>query len=74
MTWIGVRPGRKIAMEDRAEVLAISGKGLKGDRYSGGGKRQLTLIQEEHLFAIGSILGRDPIDPTLTRRNLVVKG
>lgn len=74
VTWIGVRPGRRMEMEHRSEVLATAGKGLQGDRYSGGGKRQVTLIQEEHLHAVGSILGRETIDPRLTRRNLVVKG
>ncbi|MBT1685179.1 MOSC domain-containing protein, partial [Dawidia soli] len=37
-------------------------------------RRQATLIQAEHLQAIGSYLGQDPIDPKLTRRNIVVRG
>jgi MOSC domain-containing protein YiiM len=47
-----------------------------GDRFRGrpDSKRQVTLIQAEHLAAVGSMLGRDAIDPALTRRNIVVKG
>ncbi len=57
------------------EVLATAGRGLDGDRYAGGGKRQLTLIQEEHLYAVGFNFGSsNMIDPALTRRNVVVKG
>ncbi|RYY77354.1 MAG: MOSC domain-containing protein [Gammaproteobacteria bacterium] len=56
-----------------ASVEAIAGKGLTGDRYaSKNGKRQVTLIQGEHLFAIASLLGRENIEPELLRRNIVV--
>jgi MOSC domain-containing protein YiiM len=56
-------------------VEAIAGKGLEGDRYSSkNGKRQVTLIQGEHLTAIASLLGRDHVQPALLRRNLVVTG
>lgn len=49
--------------------------GLEGDHYSGGSrKRQVTLIQAEHLTAVASLLGKDKIDPLLTRRNLVISG
>lgn len=56
-------------------VEAIAGKGLAGDRYnSKNGKRQVTLIQGEHLLAIASLLGRNDVAPALLRRNLVVTG
>ena len=58
------------------EVDVEIGKGLVGDRYKGNAesKRQVTLIQAEHLIALGSLLGRPPTDPALLRRNIVVSG
>jgi MOSC domain-containing protein YiiM len=45
------------------------------DRYNNnGGARQVTLIQAEHLEAIASFLGKEKIEPGLTRRNIVVEG
>lgn len=74
LTWIGVRPARGAAMEVRAEVELVAGRGLTGDRATGGA-RGVSLIQEEHLDVLARLLGRDgPIDPALTRRNLVVAG
>jgi MOSC domain-containing protein YiiM len=50
--------------------------GLLGDRYQGraGGARQVTLVQAEHLAAIGAFLGLAPVLPERLRRNLVVSG
>lgn len=73
--WIGVRPARRAPMQTPAAVDATPEAGLAGDRYAkAGGKRQVTLIQAEHLAAVGSMLGSEPIDPGVTRRNLVVRG
>ena len=56
-------------------VMLDAAQGLVGDHYSGrSGKRQVTLIQYEHLVAVASILGIDLVDPLLTRRNIVVSG
>ncbi|HCH63990.1 MAG: MOSC domain-containing protein [Deltaproteobacteria bacterium] len=58
---------------DRLEV----GTGLATDHHSKrrpGGKRQVSLIQAEHLPAIAALSGHDHIDPALLRRNLVVSG
>lgn len=75
ITWIGIRPVRKAPMLQLQSVEAITGRGLKGDRYKSlNGKRQVTLIQGEHLGVIASLLGRDVIAPELLRRNLVVTG
>lgn len=50
--------------------------GLTGDHHalSGLSKRQVTLIQQEHLAVVGALLDRGPVDPALLRRNLVVSG
>lgn len=73
--WIGLRPERKAPIVSVISVEAIAGKGLTGDRYnSKNGKRQVTLIQGEHLTAIASLLGRDQLEPELLRRNIVVTG
>ncbi|MEO1204652.1 MAG: MOSC domain-containing protein, partial [Pseudomonadota bacterium] len=50
-------------------------EGLAGDRYSkADGDRQVTLIQGEHLDAVGSMLGEGSVDPARVRRNIVVRG
>ena len=74
--WIGLRPERRAPMVSVEQVKAIPGEGLEGDRFSGtiNSKRQVTLIQEEHLNAVASIMRKEHIDPDLTRRNIVVKG
>lgn len=73
--WVGVRPGRKEPVKRTSQVEAIAGKGLAGDRYKNkGGSRQVTIIQAEHLEAVGSFLHGGPVAPELTRRNLVVSG
>jgi MOSC domain-containing protein YiiM len=74
VAWIGVRPGRSEPVAVLATVEAIAGRGLAGDRYAGGGKRAVTLIQAEHLEALGRMLGTRAPDPGVLRRNLVVSG
>lgn len=70
--WIGVRPARRTEIVTLGDAM-ISADGLGGDR-SRAGKRAVTLIQQEHLAAIGSYLGQGPIAPDVLRRNLVVSG
>jgi MOSC domain-containing protein YiiM len=70
--WIGVRPARHSPVEQVAEVLASDG-GLLGDHY-GGGKREVTLIQAEHLAAVASLMEVPRVAPALVRRNIVVSG
>ncbi len=74
--WIGVRPRRGQAVEAVSHVQADLQTGLVGDRFSGkpGADRQVTLIQQEHLQAVASLLGIECVDPALTRRNIVVAG
>jgi MOSC domain-containing protein YiiM len=74
VAWIGVRPGRREPVRALDEVEAVAGRGLAGDRYAGGGKRAVTLIQAEHLAVLGKLLGGTAPDPALLRRNLVVSG
>ncbi|WOH38463.1 MOSC domain-containing protein [Thalassotalea fonticola] len=58
----------------QAEVKV--GEGLVKDRFTGisESKRQITLIQHEHLMAMASLLHQDEISANILRRNLVVKG
>lgn len=78
------KPGRVVLIQIRrkrlepvdrlAEVTAVAGVGLEGDRYSSkDGDRQVTLIQKEHLENASSFLGR-PVAADLVRRNIVVEG
>jgi len=74
VTWIGVRPARRADMSPVDAVEAIAGQGLAGDHYAHDGKRQVTLIQAEHLAAVAAFVGRPVLDPALLRRNIVVSG
>ncbi|MFT5276174.1 MAG: MOSC domain-containing protein YiiM [Saprospiraceae bacterium] len=73
--WIGLRPERRATIEVVQQVMALTESGLEGDRYAGSsGKRQVTLIQHEHLPVIAAVLGRTDCDPALLRRNISVSG
>jgi MOSC domain-containing protein YiiM len=63
-------------MRSVVEAQAAADRGLEGDRASGrpGGKRQVTLIQAEHLPLIAGFVGLPEVSPALVRRNLVVSG
>ena len=72
-----LRPARGAAARSATACDAIEGRGLQGDRTApgrGGGRRQVTLLQAEHLPVIASLLRRPAIDPSDLRRNLVVSG
>lgn len=71
---MGIRPARKVPLQIVAEVEAIQGKGLVGDRYQNHGSRQVTLIQQEHLVSVASYLKIPEVDFLLTRRNILVRG
>ena len=59
-----------------SEVTANPDTGLEGNHFkkSSTGKRQVTLIQHEHLDVVARILGKSEILPELLRRNIVVSG
>ena len=74
--WIGLRPERRGALKSVTEAEVVPGYGLEGDHFhgQGGGNRQVTLIQGEHLDAVGAFLRGPSADPSLARRNIVVRG
>ncbi len=76
LEWIGLRPARRVPLLAVNHVEVLADHGLVGDRSAqqAGGQRQVTLIQREHLDVVTALLGRDAVDPALTRRNLVVSG
>jgi MOSC domain-containing protein YiiM len=77
LEWIGLRPARRAELLAVPEAEVLTDSRLAGDHASPkpGGKRQLTLIQHEHLAAVAGFLGLDaPVAPGRLRRNLVVSG
>ena len=74
--WIGIRPERRAPLASVTQVEAIAGYGLAGDHYASksNGKRQVTLIQAEHLEAVAQILGKSEVLADAVRRNLVISG
>ena len=65
LEWIGIRPGKKQALTALKSVRIDQASGLEGDRFrrSVSGKRQVTLIQQEHLQVVANILSKSEIDP-----------
>jgi MOSC domain-containing protein YiiM len=77
LEWIGLREGHRGRVLPATSVEAIAGRGLAGDHRaarSSRSRREVTLIQAEHLPVIASLVGLDDLDPALLRRNLVVSG
>jgi MOSC domain-containing protein YiiM len=79
---IFLRPARHAAIDSVQNVTAEVGRGLVGDYRAehtprDSAKRQVTLIQAEHLPVIAALAGR-ALEPAelakLLRRNLVVRG
>jgi len=77
---IGLRSERRGEVISVEKTEAIEGLGLKGDhrtknkKVDARAKRQVTLIQEEHLPVVRSVTGVDALEPQQLRRNLVVSG
>ena len=74
--WIGIRPQRRAPLVAMTQVEAHAGVGLAGDHYASksDGKRQVTLIQAEHLEAVAKILGKSEVRAEWVRRNVLVSG
>lgn len=74
--WLGISPASRAAIERRESVCIVTG-GIEGDHHcrpKRASKRQVTLIQAEHLSVVAALLRRDRLDPELLRRNIVVSG
>ncbi|MEW4526176.1 MAG: MOSC domain-containing protein [Maioricimonas sp. JB045] len=77
LEWIGLSPARRADMTSVDSVKVDVGTGLEGDHHATSGKkskRQVTLIQQEHLPVIATLSRRDEVSPALVRRNLVISG
>ncbi len=74
--WIGASPARRAPLQSLSSTLIEAGTGLAEDHHarSGRSKRQVTLIQWEHLAVVAAILGRDSVLPELIRRNIAIAG
>ena len=78
---IYVRTSRRGPVTSVSEARVELGRGLIGDHRSekqrsgdDARKRELTLIQAEHIELLAGWLGQGDIDPARLRRNLVVSG
>jgi MOSC domain-containing protein YiiM len=78
LEWIGVRPKKREPLVELARAEAIAGGGLVGDHRATaarrGSKRQVTLIQAEHLEPVTRLMRSEPVSPAMLRRNLAVSG
>jgi len=75
--WIAVRPEHGAPMIELDRAAAIEDHGLEGDvaaRGRGGGPRQVTLAQAEHLPVIAALAGVGLVQPSALRRNVLVAG
>ena len=72
--WISIRPKKRAAVISLESVKVVP-QGLEGDHYAGrSGNRSVTLIQQEHINTIASLLHKEQISPQDLRRNIVVSG
>ncbi len=77
LEWIGMASRRLAAIESVSAANVAVGTGIEGEHHASGignSKRQVTIIQHEHLPAIARLSGRETVAPELLRRNLVVSG
>jgi MOSC domain-containing protein YiiM len=74
--WIGLRRAHRGTLDVVDAALALPDRGLQGDRASErrGRKRQVSLIQAEHLPVLAALCALEQVDPAWLRRNLVVSG
>ena len=76
--WIGRAAARRAPIETVSQVQINEGTGIEGDHHAKGAKahtkRQVTLIQSEHLPVIAALSGHPEVPPEWLRRNIVVSG
>lgn len=77
---IYLRPARGEPCQQVEQATAVAMRGLQGDRSAQksssqplGSKRQVTLIQAEHLLVVSALVGKS-VEARLLRRNLVISG
>lgn len=83
LEFIGLRSERRGDVVSVDTTRAIEGLGLEGDHRTRNkdnkkvnlrAKRQVTLLQAEHLPVVRAVAGLDRVEPEQLRRNLVVSG
>lgn len=75
VVWIGVRPSKNTTLISMDHVMLDPSYGIDADHYAGrSGKRQVTLIQSEHLPVVASVMKITNIKPEQLRRNIVISG
>jgi MOSC domain-containing protein YiiM len=74
---IYLRPARGKPVQSVLTCEAVADRGLQGDRTAagrGGSRRQVTLLQAEHLPVVAALLRKNAVDAAALRRNLVISG
>src|SRR4028118_403522 len=76
LEWIGVSPEHRAPLRAVPETTVRVGTGLVGDHHAqrGRSRRQVTLIQHEHLPAIAALCRLPAWPPGRPRRHLAVSG
>ena len=76
LLWIGIRSAHREAMFMPNSAFLIENHGVEGDHSAQkpGKKRQISLIQAEHIPVIQQLANRKTLEPELLRRNLVIAG
>ncbi len=76
LEWIGIRRARRGDVTAVGSAELAAGRGIVGDHVAAraGGRRQVTLIQYEHLPLIARFAGVETVEPAMLRRNLIVSG
>lgn len=86
LVWMGLRPAYRQPLQVVHEVEVLADAGLSGDHTGAQGlknlqtrgknpsKRQVTLIQAEHLEVVAQLMRLPEVRPEQLRRNLVVRG
>lgn len=79
LEWIGLRLARRGEVRSVPQADAEVGLGLLGDHRTNRkpdpkSKRQVTLIQAEHMDVVAALTAHTEVSPALLRRNLLVSG